>query len=79
MLSLSNILRLTVIIVQPQGHVQVLLNMLRGFTAQAAVDAPRFCISAGLESKDVCRTGHVNSEVFFEDGIPKETIAKLRG
>ncbi|KZP02024.1 hypothetical protein FIBSPDRAFT_158140, partial [Athelia psychrophila] len=25
---------------QPQGHVQVLLNILRGFTAQAALDAP---------------------------------------
>lgn len=30
---------------QPQGHVQVLLNMLRGMTPQEALDAPRFCIS----------------------------------
>ncbi|KAG2369442.1 gamma-glutamyltranspeptidase [Suillus spraguei] len=37
---------------QPQGHVQVLLNMLRGFTAQAALDAPRFCISAGMPDSD---------------------------
>jgi len=57
---------------QPQGQVQVLLNMLRGFTAQAALDAPRFCITAGLD------TGHVNSEVYFEDGIPEEIIVKLR-
>ncbi|KAG9314267.1 gamma-glutamyltranspeptidase [Chiua virens] len=65
---------------QPQGHVQVLLNMLRGFTAQAALDAPRFCISPGVpvdENKDD-EFGVVNSEVYFEDAIPPETIAKLR-
>ncbi|KAF9229160.1 gamma-glutamyltranspeptidase [Gyrodon lividus] len=65
---------------QPQGHVQVLLNMLRGFTAQAALDAPRFCISAGTpenEDKDD-EFGVVNSEVYFEDDIPPATIAKLR-
>jgi len=35
---------------QPQGHVQVLLNVLRGMTVQAALDAPRFCISVSLAS-----------------------------
>ena len=54
---------------------QVLLNMLRGYTPQAALDAPRFCISAGFEGK---AADHVNSKVFFEDGIPEETIWKLR-
>jgi len=63
---------------QPQGHVQVLLNMLRGFTAQAALDAPRFCISAGLESKEAGYTGQVNSKVFFEDSIPEKIVARLR-
>ncbi|KAH0838216.1 gamma-glutamyltranspeptidase [Lanmaoa asiatica] len=65
---------------QPQGHVQVLFNMLRGFTAQAALDAPRFCISAGTpENNDKDEEfGVVNSEVYFEDAIPPATIAKLR-
>ena len=61
---------------------QVLLNMLRGFTAQAALDAPRFCISAGLpdaESTQSGKAGDINSEVYFEEGIPDETVAKLRG
>lgn len=66
---------------QPQGHVQVLLNMLRGFTAQAALDAPRFCISAGTPQDDDTddEFGVVNSEVYFEDAILPATIAKLRG
>lgn len=67
---------------QPQGHVQVLLNMLRGFTAQAALDAPRFCISAGSPDSEVKgsaeKAGDINSEVYFEEGIPEETVAKLR-
>ncbi|GLB36126.1 putative gamma-glutamyltranspeptidase [Lyophyllum shimeji] len=61
---------------QPQGHVQVLLNILRGFTAQAALDAPRFCISAGMPDAG-SQAGDPNSQVFFEEGISEETIAKL--
>lgn len=65
---------------QPQGHVQVLLNMLRGFTPQAALDAPRFCISAvpDRKSSSTGSAGGVNGEVYFEDGFSKETVAKLR-
>ncbi|KAF7436657.1 hypothetical protein PC9H_003490 [Pleurotus ostreatus] len=65
---------------QPQGHVQVLLNILRGFTVQDALDAPRFCISPGMP-EGARQPGNVvdaNSEVYFEDGITAETIAKLR-
>lgn len=69
--------------IQPQGHVQVLLNMLRGFTAQAALDAPRFCISAGSPDAEVkgsaAKAGDINSEVYFEEGILDETVLKLRG
>ena len=64
---------------QPQGHVQVLLNILRGFTPQAALDAPRFCISAARPDSERDSAGDVNSEVYFEDGFSKETIEKLRG
>ncbi|KAH7344002.1 gamma-glutamyltranspeptidase [Rhizoctonia solani] len=66
---------------QPQGHIQVLLNILRGFTPQAALDAPRFCISAGSPDasvEDARNAGDINSEVYFEDGIPAETVQKLR-
>ncbi|KAI0348402.1 gamma-glutamyltranspeptidase [Trametopsis cervina] len=66
---------------QPQGHVQVLLNMLRGYTAQAALDAPRFCISAGSPETQASNTGDagdINSEVYFEEGISEETVEKLR-
>ena len=60
----------------------MLLNILRGYTAQAALDAPRFCISAGSpDSENVTSgvAGDVNSEVYFEEGISVETVARLRG
>jgi len=66
---------------QPQGQVQVLFNILRGFTAQAALDAPRFCVSSGSldnELEEGSEAGDGNSEVFFEEGISKETVAKLQ-
>ncbi|RDB28378.1 putative gamma-glutamyltransferase YwrD [Hypsizygus marmoreus] len=66
---------------QPQGHVQVLLNVLRGYTVQAALDAPRFCISAGMpdsKQKGAAKAGDPNSPVFLEDNIPEETVVKLR-
>lgn len=51
---------------QPQGHVQVLINMLiRGMSPQAALDAPRFCI----EPKD--------GRIFIEEGVSAETIEAL--
>ncbi|KAF8078650.1 gamma-glutamyltranspeptidase [Lyophyllum atratum] len=62
---------------QPQGHVQVLLNILRGYTAQAALDAPRFCISAGMPDSG-SHAGDPNSQVFFEEGISDETVTRLR-
>lgn len=66
---------------QPQGHVQVLLNILRGFTVQAALDAPRFCISPGMPEATDSGTGagDANSEIYFEEGIPETTVATLRG
>lgn len=58
---------------QPQGHVQVLLNILRGFNVQAALDAPRFCIDAepiGWKSS--------TTKVFIEEGISPDVVDELR-
>jgi len=67
---------------QPQGHVQVLLNMLRGWSVQEALDAPRFCISPGLPDapvKEAADAGNINSEVYFEPGITSAVVEALRG
>ena len=60
-----------------------MLNILRGFTPQAAVDAPRFCISAGSPDAQVKNAekgaGDINSEVYLEEGIAPETVKILQG
>ena len=56
--------------------------MLRGFGPQAALDAPRFCISPGSPDTPMANAGHtgdINSEVYFEDGISPKTVEQLRG
>ncbi|KAJ7186661.1 nucleophile aminohydrolase [Mycena filopes] len=66
--------------IQPQGHVQVLLGMLRGYTPQAALDSPRFCIAAKPTDSKLTNpdAGDLNGPVYFEEGIPLDTIDKLR-
>jgi len=59
---------------QPQGHVQVLLNVLRGFNVQAALDAPRFCIDAESTGNE----SSAASKVFLEEGIPTEVVEELK-
>ena len=59
---------------QPQGHIQVLLNILRGFNVQAALDAPRFCIDADQISDNSPTT----SRVFVEEGIPSDVVDELK-
>ncbi|KAI9805668.1 MAG: hypothetical protein M1833_005161 [Piccolia ochrophora] len=61
---------------QPQGHVQVLLNMLAfKYNPQAALDAPRICIGAGMPDEgDV-----LSRNVFLEEGIGQEVVEELRG
>ena len=51
-------------------------------TPQAALDAPRFCISAGLpdaDTEDAANAGNIDSEVWMEEGISNEVVEKLRG
>lgn len=46
---------------QPQGHVQLLMNLLvRGMDPQAAIDAPRFCI----------RDGNTDAAIAIEPWLP---------
>lgn len=59
---------------QPQGHVQVLLNILRGFNVQAALDAPRFCIDA----EPMAHESSTTSKVFIEEGVSPDVVDELR-
>ncbi|MGB8647703.1 MAG: gamma-glutamyltransferase [Anaerolineae bacterium] len=53
---------------QPQGHVQVIVNMIDdGLDPQAALDRPRFCLTDARPS----------SRVELEEGIPFDTMAQL--
>ena len=53
---------------QPQGHTQVLINLVdRRMDPQAAIDEPRFSIFADPP----------NGDIWVEDGIPTETISGL--
>lgn len=61
---------------QPQGHVQVLLNIyVFGMDPQAALDAPRICIGEGMPKEDGSVGGQV---VSIEEGINETTIDELR-
>jgi gamma-glutamyltranspeptidase/glutathione hydrolase len=60
---------------QPQGHVQVLLNMLAfKMNPQAALDAPRFCIGAGM--REMGKT--MDWTVHLEEGISEDVAEELR-
>ncbi len=54
---------------QPQGHLQLVAAMVDdGLDPQAALDRPRFCISAGSPAGGIA----------LEEGIPMEVMAGLR-
>lgn len=60
---------------QPQGHVQVLLNMLAfGMTPQEALDAPRVCI--GPDYADKTEGGKML--VNLEAGIGEDVLVALK-
>ena len=59
---------------QPQGHVQVLLNTIAfKHNPQAALDAPRFCIGAEYIPGD----GNKRN-VYLEEGISESVYEELR-
>lgn len=60
---------------QPQGHLQVLLNMeVFGMNPQEALDAPRICIGAGMPD-----AGEVlDMAVYVEEGVDEKTIQSLK-
>ena len=59
---------------QPQGQVQVLMNMLVfKFHPQAALDAPRICIGSEVPDE-----GSLFDKVYLEEGISEEVAEQLR-
>jgi gamma-glutamyltranspeptidase/glutathione hydrolase len=53
---------------QPQGHLQLVVNLLTyGMDPQTAIDAPRFCIADGT----------LDGTVLLEEGFHPDTIAKM--
>ncbi|GFR81262.1 gamma-glutamyltransferase [Elysia marginata] len=63
--------------IQPQGHIQILLNMLEfGLDPQAALDAPRFSIGQG-KLRNIYEP-HTNLDsISLEEGIPGSVQLKL--
>lgn len=60
---------------QPQGHVQVLLNMLTfKLNPQQALDAARICIGAGMPDEGKA----LDMTVHLEEGIAVEVRDQLR-
>lgn len=63
---------------QPQGHVQVLMNMLRfGMNPQMALDAPRICIGVSLPGKSTDPSKTIDRTVYVEEGIEKNVVREL--
>jgi gamma-glutamyltranspeptidase/glutathione hydrolase len=61
---------------QPQGHVQVLLNQeVFGLHPQAALDSPRICIGGGMPDADGKMT---DATIYVEDGIDTRVVEELR-
>jgi gamma-glutamyltranspeptidase/glutathione hydrolase len=61
---------------QPQGHVQVLLNQeVFKLNPQDALDAPRICIGAGMPSADGSMT---DATIYIEEGIDAKVVEGLK-
>jgi len=62
---------------QPQGHVQILVNMIDfGMNIQQAGDAARFMHEGGRQSTGV--TESMLGTLYLEPGVPKQTVQKLK-
>ena len=62
---------------QPQGHVQILVNMLDyGMNVQEAGDAARFLHDGG--SAPTGKHGDPLGTLYLEPGVPAETVERLR-
>lgn len=60
---------------QPQGHVQVLLNMLAfKYNPQVALDAPRICLAAGTAAQGK----KLDQKVYVEEGIGDDVVQALK-
>ncbi|KAK3682843.1 nucleophile aminohydrolase [Podospora appendiculata] len=65
---------------QPQGHVQVLMNLVVfGMNPQVALDAPRVCVGVSLPGKATDPDKRVDEAVYVEEGVEEETVEALRG
>ncbi|KAL1901863.1 hypothetical protein Sste5346_001566 [Sporothrix stenoceras] len=69
---------------QPQGHVQVLLNMHAfGMDPQTALDAPRVCVAPNYfwspdRAAAATAPNELSGQVYAEEGLPETTITELR-
>jgi gamma-glutamyltranspeptidase / glutathione hydrolase len=64
---------------QPQGHVQVLLNMsLFGMDPQRALDASRICIGASVPGKSTDPSKKWDEALYLEDGISEDVARELK-
>ncbi len=62
---------------QPQGHVQILVNMIDfGMNIQQAGDAARFMHDGGRQSTGITKS--LLGTLYLEPGVPQETVKRLK-
>jgi gamma-glutamyltranspeptidase/glutathione hydrolase len=62
---------------QPQGHVQILVNMIDyGMNIQQAGDAARFMHEGGRQSTGITKS--LLGTLYLEPGVPEQTVQRLK-